>query len=118
MLTWIKKVYVYLFSAISLIIVIIGSVQLIDLALKAWVFTKADRYYSYPSAAKLVSETCKTGDTGCANIQEPSQEEVDKYEKDNLSSRRQQQASVAIAMILVGLPVFVYHWRIAKKFEN
>ena len=44
----IRKIYLYLFSAIGLIVVIIGSVQLVDLGLKTFVFKKADVYLEYP----------------------------------------------------------------------
>jgi hypothetical protein len=37
------------------------------------------------------------------------------YRKNDLSSRRQRQASTAIAMIVVGAPLFFYHWRLARK---
>ena len=38
-----KKAYLYLVSTISLVIAVIGAIMLINLALKAWVFTKADK---------------------------------------------------------------------------
>jgi len=104
---WVKKIYIYLFSAIGLVVVIIGSVQLIDLGLKSWVFTKADNYYNYPSS-KITSPEGQT-------VEEPNPKAVEEYQKNDLASRRQRQASVAISMILVGLPLFIYHWRLARK---
>jgi len=104
---WVKKVYLYLFSAIGLVIVVIGAVQLISLGLKTWVLTKADVYYDYPyKPASIEKET---------DIQQPTEEELAEYRKNDLSSRRQRQAATAIAMIVVGAPLFFYHWRLARK---
>lgn len=105
---WVKKIYIYLFSAIGLVIVIIGSVQLINLGLKAWIFTKADIYYNYPMP---VSAPEKGGQV----IGQPDQKAVDEYQRNNLVSQRQRDAANAIAMIIVGAPLFIYHWRLARK---
>jgi hypothetical protein len=104
---WVKKIYIYLFSAIGLIVVIIGSVQLIDIGLKAWIFTKADNYYSYPMPVS-------TPDKGQV-AQQPDQAVIDEYQKNNMESQRQSSASNAIAMIIVGVPLFLYHWRLAMR---
>jgi|SRR3989339_2272309 len=105
---WVKKVYLYLFSAIGLVIVVIGAVQLISLGLKTWVLTKADVYYDYPYKPASIPEKE-------VEIQQPTEEEMAEYRKNDLSSRRQRQAATAIAMILVGSPLFFYHWRLARK---
>ena len=47
----IRKIYLYLFSLIGLVLVVIGCVELVNLGLKAYIFTAADQYYSYPVAA-------------------------------------------------------------------
>ncbi|MEK7195457.1 MAG: hypothetical protein AAB655_02060, partial [Patescibacteria group bacterium] len=44
----IRKIYLYLFSLIGLVLITIGTVQLVGLALKALIFTKADKFYEYP----------------------------------------------------------------------
>lgn len=103
---WVKKIYIYLFSAVGLILVIIGGVQLIDLGLKTWVFTKADIYYNYP-APKVVSDKGQ-------EIQEPDPKAVEEYQKNDLVSRRQRQASIALSMIIIGAPLFLYHWSLAR----
>ena len=104
---WVKKIYIYLFSAIGLIVVVIGSVQLINLGLKAWIFTKADNYYNYPMPVSVPEK----GQV----VQQPDQAAIDQYQKNNMQSQRQATASNAIAMIIVGAPLFLYHWRLARK---
>ena len=107
MIEWVKKIYIYLFSAIGLIITIIGGVQLIDLGLKTFIFTKADVYYNYPSSVVAPEK-------GQAVVQ-PDPKAVEEFQKNDLASRRQRQASTAVAMIVVGAPLFIYHWKLARK---
>jgi len=105
-----KKAYLYLVSIISLVIMVVGGIILINLALKTWVFTQADRYPSYPCYAPVAVPDSKAA--GC------DQQAIDaqkKAEEQNRSSTRQQQAAQAIAMILVATPVWWYHWRAARK---
>ncbi len=111
MLSWVKKIYIYLFSAIGLILVVIGGVQIINLGLKMFIFTKADVYIDYPRPV-VIEEGEKV------EKEEIDPEELEEYQKENLISRRQRQASNAIAMIIIGSPLFLYHWGLAKKMIN
>lgn len=104
---WVKKIYIYLFSAVGLIIMVIGSIQLINLGLRAWVFTKADINYNYPAPVSVPEK----GQT----IQQPDQKTIDEYQQNQMTAQRQANASTAIAMIIVGAPLFLYHWRLARK---
>ncbi len=105
-LEWVKRIYLYIAAGIGLVLLIIGSVQLINLGLKTWIFTQADMYRDYPIARPIDGEKV---------VEQASQEEREEYQRLELVSRRQRQAANAIAMILVGMPVFLYHWRIARK---
>ena len=105
-LEWVKRIYLYIAAGIGLVLLIIGSVQLINLGLKTWIFTQADIYRDYPIVRPI--EDGK-------EVEQVSKEEREEYQLQELVSRRQRQAANAIAMILVGTPVFLYHWRIARK---
>jgi len=107
---WVKKIYVYLFSAIGLVLVVIGAVQIINLGLKAWIFTKADVYYNYPAPVSAPEK-------GGQPIQQPDPKVVEEFQKNNLISQRQRDAANALAMIIVGAPLFIYHWTIARKSQ-
>jgi len=134
---WIRTVYLYLFALVGLAISVIGLVMLINLGLKAWVFTKADiqnRYIEKPVPLSLdrdlqtvqdiqsCSEVCELSDTQKQQIaiwladydtwraNLDSQQEID-----YVTSSRQQQASTAIAMIIVGVPLYLYHWAVIKR---
>lgn len=118
-MAWIKKVYLYLVSLISLVILVFAAIMLINMALKAWVFKKADQYnYYYPP--KVVCETIKNTDGSTAPLpaecSDPNyQAKEEQRQKDERNAQRQRDASQAIAMILVATPVFYYHWKLARR---
>lgn len=117
MLSWVKKLYIYLFSAIGLVILIIGAVQLIDLGLRAWVFTKADTYLRYP-LEKPVPTTDREVDEDGEEVGQISEEELEEFNKAEITSQRQRRLSNSISLIIVGLPLFLYHWRLARGLEG
>lgn len=105
-----KKAYLYLVSVISLIIAVVGAIMIINLGLKAWVFTKADQnYYSYPCQAPVAP------DGKAVPCDQTVIDQQKKMAEDNLASQRQNTAAQAIAMILVATPVWFYHWKMARK---
>lgn len=114
--TWIRKVYLYTFALVGLVLIVIGAVRLIGLALKAYIFTKADIYYQYPAARPIKiapPEAIGTGEK--TEFQEPSKEEVEEYDRNQRSSQRQREAAEALAMIIVGAPLYWYHWLVIKR---
>lgn len=104
----IRLLYLYLFSFIGLIIAVIGTVQLVDLGLKVFVFKDADRYeLAYP---------VKMGPDG-AEIKLSDEEltEQRRIQDDERKRQRQRQVSTALSMLIVGLPLYKYHWRLINK---
>lgn len=99
----IRLTYLYLFAFVGLLTVVIGSVKLADLLMRMVVFKDADRYeYSVPAL-----------------------EEGPKFRQDEMrrnaireqNRARQRELSNSLAMIVVGLPLYLYHWAIIRK-EN
>lgn len=107
-LSWIKKVYLYLVSLISLVIFVIASIMLINLAIKTWIFPKADTNMSYCPA---IVETTPTGEKTSL----PRECTDEAYANELRTAQKQQDAAQALAMIIVATPVFFYHWRLARK---
>lgn len=117
-LAWIKKVYLYLVSLISLIIMVSAAIILLNLALKTWVFPKADNAWYYPD--RFVCEQIKNPDGSLAPM--PAQCSDPDYagkqmeqEKQRRAAQKQQDAAQALAMLIVASPVFYYHWKLARK---
>ncbi len=131
----IRTIYLYLFALVGLALVVSGTVRFIDMGLKMFVFTKADdiekvqqKYYgpafSVPFPAEKIqiygeSTSTELTETERATLKswlanyKKWQEEESKI--DYLTSQRQKEASNNLAMILVGLPLYLFHWRIIRE---
>ncbi len=97
----IRLLYLYLFSFVGLLFTIIGSVQLVDLGLKTYVFRVNEHlYYPYPEMEEK-------------NAIPP--EERDRRNKEEQENQKKRQVSSALAMIFVGVPVYLYHWKTIKR---
>jgi len=95
---------------------VIASIMLLNMALKSWVFPKADEYARYP----LTTEQCgpKAPEGQSAPPVECSADyiaKMEEYDKQNRAAEKQRSAANAIAMFVVAAPVFFYHWRLARK---
>lgn len=112
----IKKIYLYLFSLLGLTLITIGSMRLLTLGLKVYVFTKADVYYEYPQAPQIAKEMVGEGTTSTSLT--PSREQIDEFNKNQRTSNRQRDAAESLAMIIVGLPLYLYHWSVIKKEKD
>lgn len=109
-LSWIKKVYLYLVSLISLIILVIAGIILINLAIKTWVFPKADNDL-YNAYCPVITETTPASD----KVSQPRECTDPQYAIEVRTAQKQRDASQALAMIIVDSPVFYYHWKLARK---
>ncbi|MFA7201678.1 MAG: DUF5671 domain-containing protein [Candidatus Paceibacterota bacterium] len=103
---WIKKIYIYLFSAVGLVLVIIGSVEIINVGLRAYVFTQADMVYDYPQIQRMPVDE---------KIIEPNLAQQIAYQEKTRTSNRQREIANAIALLVVGVPLFLFHWNIIRK---
>ncbi len=127
----IRTIYLYLFALVGLALLISGAVRFIDMGLKMYIFTKAEeperiqqKYYGYQppmpvaelekyqESKELTKEEIIILKDYLANYKN-WQEEQGKI--DYLTSKRQREASNNLAMILVGLPLYLYHWRLIRK---
>ena len=137
--SWIRTIYLYLFSLLGLVLIVIGTVRLFDLGLKILIFKHADetetlrQISSYPPErfvesvpdSKRPSSEAKLSDTEKVTPEEKAALErwVSEYNNwhqeqskiDYLRSRREREASNALAFIIVGLPLYLYHWRVIKR---
>lgn len=101
----IRLIYLYLFAFVGLLTVVIGSVQLVNLGLRYFVFPDSDKY----------EYTAPVSPDGANNTQD------DKIMKDNATRdqkrNRERDLTNSLAMIVVGLPLYLYHWKTIQK-EN
>ncbi len=99
-----RLLYLYLFSFVGLLIVIFGSIQMVNLGLKTFVFSDIDTYESFPVT-----------DPSGKYIE--SKEEIMERQKRESKRQRQRDFVYSFSMLAVGTPVYLYHWRLIKK-EN
>lgn len=97
-----RLLYLYLFSAVGLFIVIFGSIQMVNLGLKTFVFKNADVYEIYPNSPK--------GDTEYISLSEQKERQ-----SREVSRQRQRDLASAISAIAIGLPLYLYHWHTIQK---
>jgi len=128
----VRTIYLYIFSLLGLILLIIGGIRFIDMGLKAFVFTKAEEeqkliyrqppmFYSIERVEELQGEEALSEEEKDAVEQwladyKEWQERTSKI--DYVNTRRQRDASTNLSIVLIGLPLYLYHWGIIKKEVN
>ncbi len=94
-----RLLYLYLFSFVGLLIVVIGGIQMVNLGLKTFVFRDVDKFEIYPTIPE------KDG----MLAEDPA---VTQARQDRESTRqKQREFANSLAMISVGLPLYLYHWK-------
>jgi len=130
----IRTIYLYLFALLGLGLLTIGGIRFLDMGLKAFVFTKAEQQerliYKVPPIPPLeikkleqIEEArekkfClsqKDRATVEAWLAEYKEWKKKKEKIDPVTCRRHRDASLNLAMILIGLPLYLYHWWIIKE---
>ncbi len=125
----VRTIYLYLFATVGLAVLIIGTIRFVDMGLKAFVFTKADQQerdlFKQPSMPYQLERV-----EGLENNEELSEQDradisqwladyklwqQSQSEADYLTIQRHRDGSINLSMILVGLPLYLYHWGVIKK---
>lgn len=99
-----RFLYLYLFSFVGLLIVVIGSIRLVDLGLKVFIFKDADKY-EYSAPVKIEGQVVGV------------EEEKRRAEREFVR-QRQREFTGSISMIVVGLPLYLYHWKTIQRENN
>lgn len=103
----IRLLYLYLFSFIGLMIAVFGSIRLIQLGIKVYVFKNADKYeYSMPTKVSPDGKEVTMTDEEIAKQKEAQDAEN--------TRQRQREVSEAAAMLIVGIPLYKYHWKLIQ----
>lgn len=105
----IRLLYLYLFSFIGLLVGVIGAIQLVDLGIKVYLFKGADRYENYSVPTKFTPEGKEV------KLTDEEVAEQKRMQETETQRQRQRQASTALSMLLVGIPLYKYHWNLIQK---
>lgn len=129
----IRTVYLYLFALVGLTLLIIGSVRFLDMGLRAFIFTKAEeeqrQFYKTPPIVMSVEEIERLRKEGekseglTASEKAQLDQLISDYKMwqenieqiDPITARRHRDASINLSMILIGLPLYLYHWSAIKR---
>ena len=135
---FIRTIYLYLFALTGLALVSIGAVRLVNIGLKAFVFTKADEQFDFSrqppfavpgplregkeegflDAMEKCKEKCELTEAQKTELSQwlESWREWQKQPKiDYKTQQRHRESAWSFAFILVGLPLWLYHWATIKR---
>jgi hypothetical protein len=125
--SFVRTIYLYFFAFVGLALLTIGAVRFVDMGLRAFVFTKAEElqrlYHGMPPPYPPISleklqEVEELSPEEKALIKQWLADYEDWRERrakiDPIIARRHRDASINLAMILIGLPLYLFHWRIIK----
>lgn len=101
-----RLLYLYLFSFVGLLIVVMGGIQLVNLGIRTFVFPKADYYEIGPVTLPNKEGMMEQAET---------EDEAKVRQIQDVSRQRQRELANAVAMVAVGAPLYLYHWRIIQK---
>ena len=125
--TLVRTIYLYLFALLGLVLVTIGGVNFLEMALKAYVFTEADsdqRYAYTMPPSPFPTEGYHRGLEAATPEERATLErwavEYRQWEQqykgvDQVKSYRQREAATSLAMILIGAPLYLFHWRLTRR---
>lgn len=122
----IRSIYLYLASIVSLLFVAIGVYTIFNTALKYYVLPRAEKGgYSRCNQEPLAYSRANPEKSGVANEEQEAQtkqmsEDYEKWKAENsgeacYSAERQNNIANSLTMIIVALPIFLFHWRMVKK---
>ena len=117
----VKTIYFYLVSFVALMMVVFSVADVINAALKTWVFTKADNYNNYyvePACDALTIKSDAAIKPLTTEECDQRKAEADKRAIEERTAQRQRDIVRDISMIVVGVPLFATHWWIIRKKEN
>lgn len=106
----IRTLYLYLFSFIGLLVIIFGTIRLVNLGIKTFIFPDSDNYSYMDYAPKKINPD----GTEVPETEEEKNIRVENQRKD-INRQRQRELTEAISFILVGIPLYGYHWRTIQK---
>jgi len=129
----IRTIYLYLFALLGLGLLIFSGISFVEMGLRAFVFTAPDEkeriihlqppmpWWEPMSIIEKIEKEEKVylSEEEKANIESWLAHYRDweerRIEIDTVTDRRHRDASRNLALILIGLPLYLYHWRIIKR---
>ena len=125
----IRTIYLYIFALLGLILITIGSVQFVNMGLKIFIFKQADEQqriwntkppepYGRVAMETVQDDASLTEEERALvrtwlNDYEAWKERSEKV--DRVTAERHRDASKNLSLILIGVPLYLFHWRIISR---
>lgn len=126
--TVIRAVYLYLLSLIGIVLVLIGGSGFVSMGLKTFIFTQADdeqRLYREAPPKPFIEPADRIDGESRAVFRdslrmEEWERDYEDWKKrrdsiDPVAARRHREAATNLSFIIIGLPVYLYHWRLIRR---
>lgn len=111
-----KTFYLYLVSFAALMMVSISAISLIGNLLKFTVLPEADKWYTVGYRAPGCGGAVAPGEKTLSVEQCAKEEERFRQEQNAVRKGRLQSDLVwSLSVLVVGIPLFVFHWRLIRK---
>ncbi len=108
----VRFIYLYIITAITFIVFIIGAITIVDVVLKAYVFDVDEYEWSRPPTIYCENLTRGPEYEDCLKRREAAEEKEDARIISKDSARR---LSIGIAQVIVAFPLWIFHWRIIER---
>ncbi len=112
----IKNIYLYLVSFVALMMVVFSVADVVNTVLRTYVFTKADDIYYYATPCAGPAVETKTTSSTQADCEKQRETDMAQNKRNN-ESQKQRDLVRDISFIVVGIPLFIFHWRILRRKE-
>lgn len=114
----IKTLYFYAVSLISLMMIVFSTADLVNIGLKTWIFKKADQnaYPMPPCELQMISQPGIAQEERDRQIKQCEASRVSESEVNAI--QKQRDAVRDLAFLVVGIPVFAYHWATIRKEQR
>ncbi|MEK9158582.1 MAG: hypothetical protein AAB673_01145 [Patescibacteria group bacterium] len=114
-ITLIKTVYFFLVSFVALMMIVFSGADVVNTLLRTYVFTQADNFNYYPTLVCGPTPDSKTQMT--TEDCQKQEERQKKNDEESRTAQRQRDLVRDISLLVVGTPLFILHWRVARKKE-
>jgi hypothetical protein len=124
----IRTIYLYLFSVVGLVLLVIGAVGMIDMGLKASLFRQADEQRAWmertpPMPPGYAMDGAPADSTLDPKARAALAEWAVQYREwqergkkiDPVRAQRERDAARNLALLAVGFPLYLYHWRTVRR---
>ncbi|MBI4133143.1 hypothetical protein HY478_00865 [Candidatus Uhrbacteria bacterium] len=111
----IRTLYFYVISLIGLLMIAFSTADLVNTALKTWVFPKAEEVYlrcpyDYPQPVAVEGVPARTPEELAADCERERERALEERVRG-----RQSSAVRDVSFLVVGIPLFWFHFRTAQR---